>query len=110
MKTDGQDDCKPVRLSNDAKARVRLCAELLGVLLATLLLIAALVVTVKVLCQRSVQARGSTAATTGRACGTAHVIDALVSNVAELVARSETVPPVAVTAEPCGLQPTRARS
>jgi hypothetical protein len=100
MKRETQHDATRGGLSNEARARLRMLAELAGVLLATVMLAAMLVVTVEMLCERSVQSQESASASGGWACGLARVIDALASNVEELVARSTAWPAMARSGGP----------
>ncbi|HEX8601486.1 MAG TPA: hypothetical protein VF774_02495 [Pseudoduganella sp.] len=100
MKRETQHGAAPRGLSDAARARLRMLAELAGVLLATVMLAATLVVTVEVLCERSVQSQESASASGGWACGLARVIDALASNVDDLVARSAARPAMARSGGP----------
>lgn len=92
MKNNRRYSIKIAEWSSDARARVRLLAELLGVVLAMLLLAASLALAAKSLCADALQSTGNPAASTHWACGAARFIDAVLSNVEGLAGRSTRQP------------------
>jgi hypothetical protein len=72
------------KLSDDAKARRRLRAELLGVLVATALLGTVLALAAMSACGVDLDAGNGNTVPSSKACRVTRVIDAIVSNVRDL--------------------------